>query len=278
MRVFPLFSIGITLIFFTSCKDISDITPESLGGEPVTGEVLRQAPRKVYPLTRTITDVEGRTIEAQILGKQGLQIAISKISGTKKYIVPLERLSKPDQDFFYNLAEGGRFGEVKAQLDKEARLAGRVARWHMDAVAAEREAAKLDLPMLMAIMINGNEESENLEQKLGFSRAFRDWASTNLVLCMLKVDDPMGNRTSSHSAVEHRNTAARYGVIIYSRPSVLLVKPDTRSGRVLPCAAFSDPESAITNLASALDQRAGWNAIESQEAPLKMRPQSSGSS
>lgn len=194
MRVFPLCAIGITLIIFTSCKDISDITPKSSGNDPVTAQVLRQAPEAIYPLTRTITDVEGRTIEAKVIGKQGLQIAISKLSGIQKYIIPLERLSKSDQEYFFELEDGGKFKEVKAQLDQEARLSTRTARWHMDAVAAEREAAKLNLPMLMTIMINGDEESRNLEKRLGYSKEFRDWANKNLVLCMLRVDDPEATR------------------------------------------------------------------------------------
>ncbi len=218
---------GFAIIFSSiSCKDISELPSKSEKLEPANrSQVAQPIPIKIYPINRKITDNQGRSIDALILGKQNLKIAFSKNSNHSKFIVALDRLSGADQEYFRNLADGGNFSEVENTLAQEARLSGRIARWHMDVETAQREAEKLNIPMLLSVMITNNPESQSLEKKLLYSKELRDWANTNLVLCMLKVDDPSTNRTTSFSAVENRNSAAKFGVADYSEPVVMLLKP-----------------------------------------------------
>lgn len=262
MKIFHLALLGSTLIFSTGCYDINNL-PQNLSEQS-------GAPKTTYPLRRTITDIRGRQINATILGKAGIEIAISKGNDGKKFVIALEQLSRADQDYFASLRDGGNFSSIKRKLEQEAHLEGRIARWHMDITTAEREATKLNLPMLLAVVINSNEESAALEKKLGFSSEFRNWAAKNVVLCMLKLDSPYSNKTSSFSAVEDRNHAAKYGIIEYNAPTIILVKPNQNRKSVLSRISMSNPESAIQTVSSAIDRNL-WSAIEPKIAREKER-------
>lgn len=271
MKNFLICVFGGTLILLSSCKDIDEVPNNSAQNIQQQAPQRKNVVRQNFPVNRTVTDSQGRSIEAVILSKSETEIAIEKASTGDKFVIPIERLSQEDQDYLSGLRAGGDMPEVKAQIAKEAKLAGRVVRWHRDVGAAERESAQLGLPMLLAILINGNVESQTLEKKLSFSNEFRDFAAKRLVLCMLKIDDPESNRTTSYSAVEDRNHAARYGVIEYMSPTVLLINSGSGTSVELSHISIGNPETAKSSIMDAFESQNRWAKIVAMEAPKKSR-------
>lgn len=241
-----------------SCKDLSEVpakSPEPSSPEESLREVGR-ARANTFPFDRAITDNKGRSIAAKVLGKSQLKIAISKGSGTETeyYIIPLERLVQADQIFFQGIEDGGRYEQVEKMVNKAAQLSGRTARWHLDLTSGLREAEKLDLPVLLTFLINGNESSAELEKSLIYSKEFRDWASTRLVLCMVKLDDPNSNHTTGHNSQKERDEARLFGVTRFRNPTALVMMPRTKNRVYLsPHSLSGTTETAIRAVSDALD-------------------------
>lgn len=265
--------LGTIGLIASSCQDIANIQ-NSEEGSSQSAAAPEQGP---YPFTRNLTDVQGRSIEATIEGKERQQLALT--SRGHQFIIPLEKLSREDQNYLSSLSDGGRFQQVSKLIEQRTRLSGRRARWHLSVENAEREAAQLGLPLLLAILITGNEESDNLEKSLMFSRELKDWSNTNLVLAAMKVDDPFGSRTTSYDAVENREIAAKYGVAEYQRPSLLLVQPDEEVGISLPFNATAKGDAIIDTVSTALSggaSWANWEKIIAVNAPEKERARVNG--
>lgn len=268
----PLF-LGTIGLIASSCQDISTIPTEEEGSSRAAA-APEQGP---YPFTRTLTDDRGRSIEATIEGKKRQELALT--SRGHQFIIPLEKLSREDRDYLSSLGDGGRFQRVSKLIEQRSRLSGRRARWHLSVENAEREAAQLGLPLLLAILITGNEESDDLEKSLMFSRELKDWSNTNLVLAAMKVDDPFGSRTTGYDAVENREIAAKYGVAQYHRPSLLLVQPDDEIGIHLPFDARQKGDAVIETVSTALSGGASWakwEKIVAVDAPEKERARVNG--
>jgi hypothetical protein len=61
--------------------------------------VQPEQPSVTMPVTRTITDTKGRTIEGTILGKSDTEITFQRKGDTKQFEIKLETLSPSDQEF-----------------------------------------------------------------------------------------------------------------------------------------------------------------------------------
>ncbi|MEC5128238.1 hypothetical protein VSU19_15865 [Verrucomicrobiales bacterium BCK34] len=220
MKNSPLLIIGLALVF-AGCTDLSKLekddekdpldpaTPEEMASEKPAAAAT-QAVR--YPFERVIKDLSGRSIEATILAKLDSEIGFEKVNGTQKFILPLDRLSEEDQAFFKGIYDGGDFQSVSKVIARAARLGDREAVWNRDFERAEREADKLGLPRLTAFFIAGDPRSKALEKELLFSRAFREWAGQNLVLCAIPVEPPQSRMAITSVVAENRRVAELYGV------------------------------------------------------------------
>ena len=121
----------------SACQDIVTRDEVREGGGKREGDG-KQKDAPVYPLTRTLTDSQNRRIETVILGKEGAMLAVERLPGGERFLIPMEKLGPFDQKFFEGLADGGSFRQVKAQVEKEARLAGRADYLRRVEAAAER--------------------------------------------------------------------------------------------------------------------------------------------
>jgi hypothetical protein len=222
--------------FLCGCIDLEKISQNIEKKE----KMIPQPPPEVYPVHRTITDNQGRTLSATILGKQALQIAFAKNPEGTKFIVPMDRLSPDDQTFFRTLPDGGKF----AMVEKQISLKGRLASWHGDWGLAKNESVKLDLPIFVVTLITDHPQSQSLEKSLVYSQELRDWASQNVVLCLLKVDDPTTRKKTSFDAAKKREEAMALGINDFTTPSALVIKPGGTIIR-LNTTDLTEPKSAI---------------------------------
>ncbi len=65
---------------------------------------FRPAPPE-YPLARTLTSADGKSLEATIVGKTGTVLHIERTADGTRYELPIERLSEEDRRFAGKLAE-----------------------------------------------------------------------------------------------------------------------------------------------------------------------------
>jgi len=253
MKKAPLIS-ALLACFVSACQDIvtRDGGSEKPDAPPEQTSARRgkQEDATAYPLTRTLTDSQNRQIEAVVLGKEGAMLAVERLPGGERFLIPMEKLGPFDQKFFEGLANGGAFSQVKAQVEKEARLAGRVAKWQTDLETARREADKYQLPLLLTVLVSGHPVSDELEKKFIFwgSEEFSTWASKNVALALVRVDDPLGFRKTTHMNKEIHQQLGNYGVNL-STPSVYLIKGD----KVIPLDPLSmmNTRSAIAAVKAA---------------------------
>ncbi len=269
MKIFPILGAVSAGMLMVSCSDIA-----STGHQGVSEKVpMKPIPQKSdFPFSKTITDVQGRAIDVQMLGKSATEVAFKK--DNHLFVVPIEKISQGDRDYLSAKTFVGDFAEFKEKILKQEQLKGRQARWHMDLEVARREAAKVGLPILLTVLINGDTSSEQLEKELLFSKEFRDYAKTNLVLSALRVDDPGSNRTSGFDAVKNRNVAASQGVINYTGPVAMLL--DNKGRQIfVEAASLGGGEAAISAVESALS-RGRWTDVVAMEAPEKQRARTNG--
>ncbi len=59
-----------------------------------------------FPMTRTLTDRDGRKIEAEILGIESGLVTLRRISDDRLFRFPLNRLSRRDRSFFSRYEDG----------------------------------------------------------------------------------------------------------------------------------------------------------------------------
>ncbi len=220
MKNIPHIVLGLSLAL-VGCTDLSKVDKDDEKDPLESVSPEKGAPEKIagvtqetvsYPFGRVIKDLSGRSIEATILAKSDSKIGFEKVSGTQKFILPLDRLSEADQAFFKGIYDGGDFQSVSEAISRAARLGNREAAWNRDIVSAEREAEKLKLPRLTMFLIEGDSRSETLESNLLFSREFRKWAGQNLVLCSIPVEPPESRMAITSTMAENRRVADLYGV------------------------------------------------------------------
>lgn len=78
-------------VLFTGCEK-----PGETPGENRIVDI--QAPSS-FPFTRTLTDVQGRTIEARVIGRDTATVSLIRLSDNKQFQIPMSKLSSEDRDF-----------------------------------------------------------------------------------------------------------------------------------------------------------------------------------
>lgn len=247
----PIFGM---VFFFPGCSDISEVRPakQSEQREVVPVEKSRLVEKSkpvlrsyVFPFSRTLRDTEGRELEARILGKQGNELALERNDDGSRFIIPLERLGEEDRKYFASAKDGGDFEPIREQLAREARFAGRVARWNSQLQSALSESRELDLPVFLLVLVNKEEKSAELEKSLLYSREFKAWASKHLVLCCLRIDDPNSRHNAGPGAAANREAVSAY-TTTYDKPSIMLIDPDGRRASSFSASSVDSPENAIS--------------------------------
>lgn len=103
------FLASILLGFSTSCNK------PSVNIEGETQEFPLQDPIQPLPLNRTITDLQGRSFDAKIIGKNDESIVVTRESDQKNFRIPIQNLAESDQKFVNRL----RNSHVPAEITIE---------------------------------------------------------------------------------------------------------------------------------------------------------------
>ncbi|MDF1810720.1 MAG: hypothetical protein P1V20_00840 [Verrucomicrobiales bacterium] len=211
-----------------------------------------------FPFDRTITNSRNQTINAQITAKGKGHIAFKKIGEPREFVVPISSLSPEDIAFYSDLDDGGRYDDVVERIAIQKRLSGRSARWHSFLGAAKDESKTLGIPTVVLVLIYDHELSDTI-RKLFFNEEFKKWADNNVCLCLLQVDDPKSNKTSSSNSHGNLKDAHRLGISRFSKPHVLVNK----GIRKFPCplGEMTDTRAAIQIIENALIKEKDWQTI-----------------
>jgi len=118
--------------------------------KPVVPEIPEVVETPSFPFERKLTDSEGRMIHAEILGKIEGKIALRRLSDEKRFVIPLEKLSKEDRDFFQNVPEGKQMlASTKANEPPVKYERKRQAEWLNDFDKAKKDSVKNKLKVFM---------------------------------------------------------------------------------------------------------------------------------
>jgi len=93
-----------------------------------------------YPITRTITSSDGRTLDVVILGKRDDAIFVQATNNGKEYRLERSRLSPGDSEYVASLPEGGR---------ERAPVTPDEVEWYESFADASRVAAQYETPIFM---------------------------------------------------------------------------------------------------------------------------------
>ena len=183
------------------------------------------------PIVRTLTDVQGRSIEAEIIGWSGEEIAFSKSPDNSEFVVSVGLLSAEDRAFFEKI-EPQREEEIsRIQFDSSSApniSPGRHATWHRDIQMAKRDAETVGIPLCLVILRSDGNISEELDRFVIRSSNFREWANSHVVLCLYYNDPGKGfvrKGLDSSLQTEAKDLAKRYGVGNRT-PAFVILNPD----------------------------------------------------
>jgi thiol-disulfide isomerase/thioredoxin len=222
--------------------------------------VAEEPVKTQYPLSRVITNAEGRSIPGEIVGKRGDEIAFRRTSDGQRFVVSLTQLSANDQLDLATLPDES--AEAVAALLAEQTAAStaprpplgsgqrsRRAEWHDDPEKAFAEAKELGLPVY--VLFTGSDwcpPCKILETTIHDDADFSDFADKNLVLLVL--DFP--KRKSQSAEIKERNSemASSWGVGGY--PTIYLAKEI--DGAREPVSRTRDVESFLSGLESAIER------------------------
>lgn len=239
---------------------VSAANPAEPAGFALTPEV-EEPVNTQFPLSRTITNSDGRSIPGEIVGKSGDDIAFKRTSDGKTFVVSLTQLSANDQLDLAELADESAGVVTSLLAEKTAatpdssappgqRTKSRRADWHDDPEKAFAESKELGLPVY--VLFTGSDwcpPCKILETTIHDDSDFKDFADKNLIL--LVIDFP--KRKSQPAKVKERNSemASEWGVGGY--PTIFLAREidGTRESvsRTRDVESFlSGLESAIANL------------------------------
>lgn len=241
-RVWSSFVICLAFIFY-ACKrpeqakdltdsnerqsDASDLFGGSLGKRkqevseiPLPPKVSDVAADPTFPFERLLTDANGRKIHAKILGKMEGKIAMLRLLDKKRFILPLEKLSEEDQEFFQQVPEGKHMlvssEEIIPTANKEWE---RRADWLNDFDQAKKNSEKNKLKVFM--LFTGTSwcpSCKKLEKMVLQTDEFKALASEHLNL--VKYDYPRRNKKES----EKDEIAKQFNVSVY--PTVIITDAD----------------------------------------------------
>ena len=180
---------------------------------------------------RTWTNIEGQSIEAELLEIKDKTITIRSSRNGQKYDYQIAQLSKEDQQFI--AIQRALKKEADQAAEREAKLEDRKAEWTDDYNKALAEAKAFDLPILL--LFTGSDWNENcikLEQMVFRNKTFAKYANENLVL--MKVDFPRKKEISPELQDQNRALRGQFGVPGY--PTVYIV--DTAKNKRGPIVGY----------------------------------------
>ena len=146
----------------------------------------------VSAATRTWTNTDGKTVEAELVSRDGDTVMLQTRNG-RKFPYKLSQLSEADREFLKQEAERS---EAEEKTRNDAALGSRKAKWHEDFDESLAEAKKLGLPVLL--VFSGSDWCSyciKLEKEVLDKKEFMDFANRKLVL--MKADLPQGRQRAS---------------------------------------------------------------------------------
>jgi hypothetical protein len=188
---------------------------------------------KVYPIEKNIVDVENRQLMVSIEGKSSTKVAFRRKSDQKLFVLPIEKLDATSRAFVEKLPNSSDFSpfekEEKAAL-KRAKMQGRTAVWHRSYPNALREAAQYDIPVVVAFLDSQDSQNQSFSTKVLESKAFRDWANENVVLCLFyKTPENVGlngiGSQEGHKMATTLGISTTPGVAIVNSKGDVINKP-----------------------------------------------------
>jgi len=219
-----------------------------------------------FPEERTLTDATGRSIDVKILAKKGNEIAIAKLPSEQCFVLSLDRLGKKDRTSLSNIPDGGDLDSFEAAKVKTPLPPNRKAIWHSQLENAEKEAVKFGIPLLIAVLINGDSNSEQMEKRLVYSRDFKEWADRNVSLCMIRTDGFSGGE-STEDTYKNWLSLQRFGIAQSEKSSLVLVDAQNSTSTKLASAGGS-VSSTIENAEQAIERSSSWSEIAAAPTPI----------
>lgn len=180
--------------------DEAPVSTEAISGAvpAAPAPVVEEPVKKQYPLSRVITNAEGRSIPGEIVGKRGNDIAFRRTSDGKTFVVSIAQLSADDQLDLAALPDESV--ETVASLLAEQTAAApappgqrqrsRRADWHDDPEEAFAEAKELGLPVY--VLFTGSDwcpPCKILETTIHDDSDFSGFADKNLVLLVISPNE-----------------------------------------------------------------------------------------
>lgn len=95
-RLFSWISLCI-VVALTGCEKAQ------LAGDSAAEEGIENAEKSPYPFFRKLTDSQGRTVEAEVLGRNATDVVFVRWSDKRRFNVPIHTLSPADQTFLSSL-------------------------------------------------------------------------------------------------------------------------------------------------------------------------------
>lgn len=196
----------------------------------------RVPPAIRLPVRRTLTNQEGKSFSGTILNSDGEKIHVARDGDEQQFVVDVSTLSDADRDFVAEIRTDGSatLATIESQLDNRNATNGRTAVWHRDIANAKREARATGLPIVLIFQWSQGEVSNEFDRTITRSKAFREWANENAVLC-LYYNNPARQGTNTGlngiGSAEGRELADRYGVS-GSPGTVILDSHGNRIGRL----------------------------------------------
>lgn len=237
--------------------DEAPVSTEAISGAvpAAPAPVVEEPVKKQYPLSRVITNAEGRSIPGEIVGKRGNDIAFRRTSDGKTFVVSIAQLSADDQLDLAALPDESV--ETVASLLAEQTAAApappgqrqrsRRADWHDDPEEAFAEAKELGLPVY--VLFTGSDwcpPCKILETTIHDDSDFSGFADKNLVL--LVIDFP--KRKAQSAKVKERNSEMAHNWGVGGYPTIFLAKEI--DGPREPVSRTRDVESFLDGLEAAI--------------------------
>ncbi len=224
--------------------------------------------RAEFPTLRTLTDVNGRSIDARILAKKGNRIVIARLPSNQQFVLSLDKLAEEDRSSLSRIRDGGEFGAFESSMKPAALPANRRATWHSHIGNAEKEAAKLGIPLLVAVLVNRSPSATGLEKNLAYSREFKSWADRNVALCLIRTDGFEGTE-SRESTYDTWRSLQKYGIGQSAKSTLVLIDASDCTSKEIRTRGAVNVGTTISNIEAAIHEQSNWSNIVAAKAPVR---------
>ncbi len=159
----------------------------------------KAAPIPEFPFKRKIKDTKGREIDAEILGKMDGKIALWRLPGKKRFVLPLDKLSDEDQAFFEGVPEGKYVAEPEPHTVTAGRAShSKKGEWLDNFDKAKELAREKKLPIYLLFTADSfNPDCNNLEDKVLSSDAFKEFADESLIFVKIEYRGNVEGRSEA---------------------------------------------------------------------------------